>query len=628
MYAGNAIANNVTKTGSGTLTLGGQNTYTGSTSIYGGAVSVSSDGNLGADPASATPGNIVLDGGTLQATTSIAINSNRGITVGDATTPNLGGGIDVATGNILTYAGIIADNTGGPGSLTVGNPNFTGTLVLSGANTYSGGTTINAGTLSVSADDNLGTAPSSAQSNIVLENYGTLLATTGFTLNSDRSIGIDPSVGPPPVAGYGQIDVAAGQTLIYGGTIANDNATGNLIVGSITYTGTLVLSSTSNSTYTGTTAINGGTLEVDGADQATSDIFVNSGTTLDGVGSTGPVVVDGGTVVPGNAASGPGTLTTYSANFSDGGNLFVDVSGNPTGLLIATNGLTLGGTSSLTVNFAGTGPYTIIDDGGVTGTFSNVNFIGNFASVPTGDQPVVGYTPTTVTVTVVPAILPVTATTLTIYGPAFDPIAGNDSVSFSNSGVTGSVTAATSTSLTVSLTGLLNQTGGSPLDASVTVDSSPVFTGKVATLAPVLTPSSANVPVTATSLTLNGFGFDPASGNDSVSFSNGVTGTVTGATSTSLTVSVTGLSNVPTGTALDAIVTVDGTSSNTAEVAAVSSFAVDNVRAIPERSGADVQRADRCDHDGVVQQSRRHHARYRGCDAGRRHDRCSCAVRW
>ena len=49
-----------------------------------------------------------------------------------------------------------------------------------------------------------------------------------------------------------------------------------------------------------------------------------------------------------------------------------------------------------------------------------------------------------------------------------------------------------------------------------------------------------------------------------MSFNNGVTGTVTAATSTSLTVSLTGLSSITADTALTASVTADGVSSGTA----------------------------------------------------------------
>jgi RHS repeat-associated protein len=105
--------------------------------------------------------------------------------------------------------------------------------------------------------------------------------------------------------------------------------------------------------------------------------------------------------------------------------------------------------------------------------------------------------------------------------------------------------------------------------------SSPVTFTILAT--PVITPSTANLAANASSLTISGYGFDTNPANDSVTFDNGVTGIVTGATLTSLTVSVSGLSDPAGGTALDASVTVDGISSgNAVQVATVTS-----VEAIP-----------------------------------------------
>ena len=78
--------------------------------------------------------------------------------------------------------------------------NGTGTQVLSGSNTYSGGTTIQSGVLSISQDYNLG-----AVSGPLAITGGTLQSTASMTLNAGRAVTIGPSAG---------IDVASG-TLIY-----------------------------------------------------------------------------------------------------------------------------------------------------------------------------------------------------------------------------------------------------------------------------------------------------------------------------------------------------------------------------------------------------------------------------
>ena len=128
----------LTVNGGSGLTLSGAsaNTYTGVTTVIGSTLNISADGKLGAEPGSATPGNIVLDGATLIASATFTLNANRGISLGtfDAN------GINVGSGATLTYPGIIA----GAGTLSKGS---SGTLILSGANTYTGATTVNAGTL-------------------------------------------------------------------------------------------------------------------------------------------------------------------------------------------------------------------------------------------------------------------------------------------------------------------------------------------------------------------------------------------------------------------------------------------------------------------------------------------------
>ena len=129
----------VTMNGTNTLTLGGANTYTGINTINTGTLAVSSDGNLGAVPGGVTPTSITVSGtGTLDITQSTTINPNRGITLGASTTQ-----IVVSSGATVNYGGLIASTTG----LTFNSPG--GTLVLSGANTFTGGITLSGGTLQV-----------------------------------------------------------------------------------------------------------------------------------------------------------------------------------------------------------------------------------------------------------------------------------------------------------------------------------------------------------------------------------------------------------------------------------------------------------------------------------------------
>ncbi len=142
--------------------------------------------------------------------------------------------------------------------------------------------------------------------------------------------------------------------------------------------------------------------------------------------------------------------------------------------------------------------------------------------------------------TVVPAVtastasLPANATKLVLRGDGFSTIRSNDIVSFSD-GASGVVTSASTTELIITkLTGL---TAG-PLTASVTVAGISSDTAvQVASIRPVVSLGTAVLPVNGTSLIIKGFGFSTSPDNNVVSFSGGVTGTVTEATPTELTVS-------------------------------------------------------------------------------------------
>ena len=95
----------LTKAGSGTLTLSAINTYSGSTTLSAGAISISSSANLGATPGSADADNIIFNGGTLNTTGTFALGSNKGITL----TGN--GTINTDTSTTLTYGGVITGSS-------------------------------------------------------------------------------------------------------------------------------------------------------------------------------------------------------------------------------------------------------------------------------------------------------------------------------------------------------------------------------------------------------------------------------------------------------------------------------------------------------------------------------------
>ncbi|MGQ4246285.1 autotransporter-associated beta strand repeat-containing protein [Bordetella bronchiseptica] len=208
------------KTGQGTLVLGGDNQYGGGTTVNAGTVQVARDANLGV-----AAGTVALNGGTLAA--SAGFSSARGVTIGAGN-----GAMSVASGASLDWQGLI----GGTGALA---KEGAGTLVLGNDNQYAGGTVVNAGTVQVARDANLGAAAGA-----VTLDGGTLAASAGFTSARGVTIG----------AGNGAMSVASGASLDWQGLIGG---TGALIKEGA---GTLVLGN--DNQYGGGTTVNGGTVQV------------------------------------------------------------------------------------------------------------------------------------------------------------------------------------------------------------------------------------------------------------------------------------------------------------------------------------------------------------------------------
>lgn len=118
----------LTKLGAGTLTLGGDNTFSGTLALAGGRVRVGTSSNLGA------ASSLAFSGGTLEATGALGFSGPVSIDGSGATIVLSAPASAMTLDGVLTGAGpLIVDGTGG-GSLAVTNPaNFTGA-----ANTFTG----------------------------------------------------------------------------------------------------------------------------------------------------------------------------------------------------------------------------------------------------------------------------------------------------------------------------------------------------------------------------------------------------------------------------------------------------------------------------------------------------------
>ncbi|MBN3847281.1 autotransporter outer membrane beta-barrel domain-containing protein [Paraburkholderia sp. Ac-20342] len=189
----------VEKTGAGTLTLApaaaGGNTYSGGTTITQGTLSVAADNALGA-----ATGALTLNGGTLQLGASFDPAASRALSI----TANNG------TIDTQGFQSTIAQNITGAGSLTKLG---TGTLTLNGtANSYAGGTQVDAGTLVV------GDAGNAAA---LLSGGGPVGVATGATLGGYGGVNGN-------VTNNGTIAVANAITSLASGPVGNFQINGNL----------------------------------------------------------------------------------------------------------------------------------------------------------------------------------------------------------------------------------------------------------------------------------------------------------------------------------------------------------------------------------------------------------------
>ena len=331
-YSGGLSGNgSLAKTGTGTLILSGADSYTGGTVIQSGTLKLNSAGAFPGSALTVNGGIFDQNGNAITVTTLTGTGgtiTNAGLTV------NSGG----------SFAGIIA----GTGALT----NNGGVLILSGNDTYTGGTVIQSGTLKLNS---AGAFP------------GNALTVNGGIFDQNGN-----AITVTTLTGTGGTITNAGLMVNNGGNFAGVIAG----TGALTNNGGVLILSGTN-TYTGGTVIQSGTLQLNVA----RALPANTAVTVAGSGtlSVQQAWQNGGTITLAGGVLA-GSTVTNAALITGNGLISAALANN--GLLRATNG-----TLTVTGNFSGTGTNFV----GSTGTLT-LNSANTFTGLTAidGGQLVVG----------------------------------------------------------------------------------------------------------------------------------------------------------------------------------------------------------------------------------------------
>ena len=406
-------AGNITKAGAGTVQLNNAaNTYSGTTTVSAGKFVIDGDATIGDGT-----GDVIFNGGNLGTTgdrnaivvpNDITISANTEITTTSTAaaadfrfTGTLGGstgtltirndGADAASDVFLCWFGgsgftfsrpIVIDN-GAVGTIQLNFNNSSGTqtfsggisgngsvrrnasggiTVLTGANTYSGLTTVTAGTLS------LGHATDTLDGDITVN---------GGTLDVDN-----PDTVGAVILSSGTI---SGDSALTGTSYAVQSGTVSAVLAgsgvALTKTGAGTVTLSAANTYSGATTVSAGTLLVSspGSTDAGSAVTVQTSATLGGTGTiNGAVTVNsGGTLAPGASI---GTLTLDTPPTLNGTtSMEVDRNGgSPLAdkLVVSTGTLAYGGSLTL-VNvgaaYQSGDTFDLFDAGSFSGSFTSIS---------------------------------------------------------------------------------------------------------------------------------------------------------------------------------------------------------------------------------------------------------------
>jgi fibronectin-binding autotransporter adhesin len=230
--------------------------------------------------------------GNTSSNIAIALSAAQGWTNSSGNTLNI---VSTISGNFaLTLAGTGNTTLSGIRSGSTSAKlvmNGTGTATLTAANTFAGGTTLNAGTLAISNNAAFGTGTVSFASNATVAALANLTVTNNYTIASGKTATFDDN----------------GFTLTNSGVISGAGALTKIDTGTLTLTGT--------NTYTGTTTVSNGVLSLGATGKltASTNIVVNGGGTLL-LGSTNQVTTSSALTLGGGTLSLGGGATRAGSN--------------------------------------------------------------------------------------------------------------------------------------------------------------------------------------------------------------------------------------------------------------------------------------------------------------------------
>ena len=366
------------------VTLTGNNTYTGSTTIdANGTLQVGNGGTSGS--MANTSG--ITNNGTLVYNRSNALSVNHAIG-GSGSLTKLGAGT-LTLNNTSTYSGgtSIGNNTSNVGVVNVTASNALGTgetTLISNTNGNLAGVTLNSGS-GITLTNDFRTSGTGSSNNLIDNQSGNNELSGNFTLvGGGGGTTIKSSGGLLTLSGDFTVNYSGSRTLTLAGA-ASGSITGTLMDGNnplvVTKRDSGTWSTSGTNTYTGNTNINAGSFYINGdSSAATGAVNVASGATLGGIGIVGGHTTLSGFLDPGQS---PGTLT-FSGNLTllsgstvqfEGGDL-IDVGG----ILDLDSGWTLELGSDL-------------QDGGSITVFTYDTLAGSPELNPTFDTSGLGFSP-------------------------------------------------------------------------------------------------------------------------------------------------------------------------------------------------------------------------------------------